>query len=245
MKTKLYKAALLAALGLSSVTAAQAGTTDLLLGFNDAAGTGNDYVIDLGASSLFTTTALLSYGIDTSLFNTAFSADTSYLNNVAVGAVEGNQSSSPSTLFMTGLTTPAAITQSELVGAAAYAGGAAVGEYSSSSLTGWSVNVAPSPTSLLAPSAGSSVGSQTGINPLSNLAGGWATINLYENTATTGRGGSVSGWTEVGTFTIDVNASSFYYQGVDAVPEPSTCSLFGGAGLLVLLFRRKLNRKNA
>jgi hypothetical protein len=244
MKTKLYKAALLAALGLSSITAAQAGTTDVLLGFNDAAGTGNDYVIDLGNPSLFTTTAVLSYGINSSLFTTAFSADSSYLNNVAVGVVEGNQSS-PSTLFMTGLTTPAAITQSEVVGAAAYAGGAAVGEYSSGSTTGWSYNVAPSPTTLLAPAAGSSVGSQTGINPLSNLAGGLATINLYENTATTGRGGSVSGWTEVGTFAVNVNTDVVTFNGVDAVPEPSTCSLFGGAGLLVLLFRRKLNRKNA
>jgi hypothetical protein len=45
-----YKTALLAALGLGSVVTVQA-STDLLLGFNDAAGPSsaqNDYVIDLG-----------------------------------------------------------------------------------------------------------------------------------------------------------------------------------------------------
>ena len=107
---KLYKAALLAALGLTGATAAQAqvAPSDVFLGFNDSAGpsgANNDYVIDLGAGANFTTTASLNLSSDfnASTFSTAFSADASYLNNVAAGAVQsieavGGLAPSPATV---------------------------------------------------------------------------------------------------------------------------------------------------
>jgi hypothetical protein len=251
MRTKLYKAALLTVLGLSSIATAQAGT-DLLLGFNDAAGpsgANNDYVIDLGVTSQFTTTAQLNYSLNSSLFSNAFSADTSDLNNVAVGVVGGNTPANGTQyLFMSGLSTPQTPSETELLNAAAYAQGTTVGEYASGASGTWSYQVAPSPTSLGLPAAnGDTVAAAIGSNPLSNLAGGLANINLYEDTASgPGHGATLSGWTEIGTFAVNASADSVSFTGIDVVPEPSTCSLLGGAGLLVLLFRRKIiNRKNA
>ena len=75
MKTKLYKAVLLAALGLGGITAAQA--QDALLGFNSAPGTGsgNDYVIDLGSGSQFNNQAILNFSFSSTTFSNAFSSD--------------------------------------------------------------------------------------------------------------------------------------------------------------------------
>ena len=250
--TQLYKAVLLAALGLSTVTAAQA-SGDLLLGFNDAAGPSgaqNDYVIDLGAVSQFTTGTLVNFAIaGSTTFQTAFSADVNYLNNVAAGVVGGATGS----LFLTsvgapysGLNSASASTSSSL------AQSPTVGEYTSATVGGWSYNVAtaPSQVSVGGPfnpgsSPSGSVAGTSGSNPMANLSGGVLSINLYEATYTGGFHSTFNNFTQIGTFVINPGQNSGYFQGVDAVPEPSSLALFGGAGVLGLLFRRKLNRKNA
>jgi hypothetical protein len=107
----LYKAALLAALGLASVSVAQA-QSDMLLGFNDAGpNTGaasyqNDYVIDLGAISQFTVNSTYSGSIAQSTFDGAFSSDANYLNDVAVGVVAENNTVSPKQIYVSGTSAP-------------------------------------------------------------------------------------------------------------------------------------------
>jgi hypothetical protein len=44
---------------------------------------------------------------------------------------------------------------------------------------------------------------------------------------------------------VNANTGSILYTGIAAVPEPTTFSLLGGAGLLVLSFRKKFSRNQA
>jgi hypothetical protein len=251
MRTKLYKAALLTALGLSSIATAQAGTTDVLLGFNDLAGPSgaqNDYVIDLGAASQFTTTTYnlhLDGSFNSTTFNTAFSADTSYLTDVAVGAVEGYSGSSPETLFQTG--TPVSNLSGEnLLVAASYAQSPTIGKYASSTAGGWSYYIAQSPSQVSngGQNPAGSLGNISG-NPMVSLSSGTVTLNLYEDIYTGGRNGTVSGFSEIGTLAVDVNAGTVIFNGITPAPEPTTCALFGGGALLLIALRNKRNKIKA
>lgn len=246
---KLYKAALLAALGLASVTAAQA-STDLLLGFNDAGSTNsaanNDYVVDLGALSQFTTTATidLSSAFNATTFAAAFGADlggSSYgnYNNVAAGAAGG---SSGGSVFGTGGATgsSSATAFNYQVNAV---GGVVIGEYGSASLNSWSSGIAAGPSGF---TPGLFVAAGGAPNPMFNLSGGTITEILYQSVYSgSGKSATATGFTEVGTLAIDVNTGSVIFTGVAAVPEPSTYALFGGAGLMLLVFRNKFRRIQA
>ena len=250
--TKLYKAALLAALGLASVTAAQA-SNNMLLGFSDFAGPSsaqNDYVIDLGAASLFTTSASLNLSslFNASTFTTAFGTDSGYLHNVAVGVVEGGPAATKvndtRTLFQTASGTPQVIIPSTLQTAAADAAGVAIGNYVSTTTGGWSLQVAPSSGNL----GGSTVASTTGTQPLQNLSSGVIFEDLYENieTKTGNFTYANSGWSKIGTFDINVNTGSVTFDGVaSAVPEPASYGLLAAAGLLIVSLRNKLSRNQA
>jgi hypothetical protein len=249
MKTQLYKIALLAALGLAGATAAQAANNDLLLGFNDAAGPAaaqNDYVIDLGAYGNFTSTVSLSFSIDSPTFATAFSADANALNDVAVGAAQGVLGN-PGQLLQTGTLNPAVPTVVEVKNSVADITGVSVGEYSSANANGWSSLIAVSPFAPGSTIAGTSLASETG-NPMSLLVGGVASLTLWQNVLTThGLTTTASGWSQLGTLSINANngVDTVSFTGVSAVPEPTTYSLLGGAGLLLLGLRRPFRRKNA
>ena len=256
--TKITKIAALVASGLAGISAAQGGTTDLLLGFNDAAGPGsaqNDYVIDLGVSGNVLEndananggTYDLSSTFNSSTFSTAFGADSSALNNVAVGVVGGITGSSPSYLFQTVLTgnTPGTINIGEFNNAAPSAGAPTVGEYSSGTSGGWTYYVAASPTAPGTDIAGDNVGNQTG-NPLVQLTSGVASLDLWEITKTTsGLRSTLGSWTDLGTFNINVPSDSITFTS-SAVPEPGASSLLAaGAGFLLVVLRQHIKRKNA
>jgi hypothetical protein len=252
---KNYKLVLLAVLGLATVTAAHAATSDLLLGFNDAGATStsaqNDYVIDLGAESLFTTTAVLNLSSDfsASTFNTAFSADGNYLNDVAAGAVAGNITASTDTLFQTspngasGLPTWTSGKLASFIGAANFAGDSTVGEYGSTSGSGWSAYVAVSPTAQGTYGGGSVAGDSA--NPTELLSSGIVSEELFESTTSTARNSTPSAWTEIGTLDVNVNTDTVTFNGVDAVPEPATYGLLAASGLLIVSLRRQFKPKNA
>jgi|GEM_PF-2478488 len=252
--TKLYKAALLAALGLATVSAAQAYTTDMLLGFNDAAGptsAQNDYVIDLGAVSQFTTTASLDLSslFNAATFATAFSTDSSASNNVAAGVVEANPTTTyPKTLFLTSAGAPSAtIQKSPFNNAVSILGVLGAGEYTSasgiSSFTGWSYAVAPSPTS--AGAAGNSVTADANFNPLQSLNNGIISETLYQTSKSSSLANPVA-WAAVGTFDINVNNNTVFFTGVSAVPEPSTyCLAALGGGLMLVALRRRSVKSNS
>jgi len=255
MKTN--KLLVLAALGLAGLSTATAGTTDLLLGFNDAAGPNaaqNDYVINLGltgsglvaAANANSGTYDLSSLLLAGTFSTAFGADSSALNNVSVGVVGSLTGSSPSYLFQTVVTgggAPAPAFVGEFNKAAASASASTVGEYSSSSTTGWSYNVAASPTSPGGASltTAGDVADQTG-NPLDQLSSGVASLDLWQLTKT--GTSSLGSWVDDGTFNINLNSDTITFTAAPA-PEPAGASLLAaGAGLLVIAFRNQLKRKH-
>jgi hypothetical protein len=249
MKKNLYKAALLAALGIGSITATQAGTLDMLLGFNDAAGpasANNDYVIDLGVASQFTATSFvdLSGLFNATTFNTAFGSDGNEATDVAAGAGAGNIAV-PGFLYQT---SPAsALTGTPLAGAlqnaAAKLGGSTIGEYASSTLGGWSANVASAPGVTTA----STVSAYTA-NPLALTSSGILSEQIYESLTTpNGRSTVVGPWTDLGTLSVNTTTGAITWQGINfsAVPEPSTYGALAGAGLLAVSLRRQFSRKNA
>ena len=254
MKNHLSKAVLVAGLSLAVSQAAKAvNNGDLFLGFNDAAGptsAQNDYVIDLGAYTDFTTTSTFQGTISSGLFTTAFGTDGNALNDVGVGAVAGAQSGSNKILFQTGAATgtPSATHFSSSWAAAnSVEGGEAASAGSTSDAT-WSYEIAVSPTQN--DESGTGLASST-VNPESYLVSGDATLDLYESTYTGVRGASPTAWTLLGTLTIDANSSvsdptadtvDFTGSAV-AVPEPATYGLFAVGGLLAHALRRKLFAK--
>ena len=252
MKNNIRIAALVA-LGLASVSAAQAG--DLLLGFNDAAGPSaaqNDYVIDLGLSG----TTLLqdaaanngTYNLGTIIngttFASAFSADSSYLtgsSDVAAGVVGGTQGS-PNILFQTSTGTPTgAATQFAKSNGDAQTPTAGVFP-SGSGL--WSSVIAVSPSTPGTEVGAQYLANQTG-NPEGFLNAGTLSIALWENTLPSGLGSHTTGWVDEGTLTINANDDTVTFSTPSAVPEPATYGLLSGAGLLVLGLRRQLGLKKA
>lgn len=253
----LYRVALLAALGLATASVANAQTApaagDLLLGFNDAAGPSsaqNDYVIDLGSETLFTTTASLSFGINPSTFNTAFGSDSdelggnggnASLSDVAVGAVGGNANGASKLFFQT-LGIGSGVGSSSIGTAIGFAG-PLYGEYSSATANGWSQLVAVSPTAPGANTSGSVTSASE--NPSSFLTSGIVTESLWEATLS-GSGRNVTFTTaDVGNLTINLNTDTVSFTGAAAVPEPTTYGLLAGFGLLLVSVRRQIVRKNA
>jgi PEP-CTERM motif len=263
----LYKAALLTALGLASVSAAQAFTiNDLYLGFTKSSVTQDEY-IDLGQGSLFSATGTSVVDISSYLggltdFNTAFNSSASGVGMAVVGG--NNQNSvNPFGVFVTALRTggpgaSAAVAGSNLSGkshaSAAMSGGAGVVANLLSD------TVQPLPTAgnsllfansdslsynkLIAPtvSASGNFLNKTGIAPTSTIgASGIIYEDLWDATTT-------SAYAYQGYFTFNYGTDSLTFTPADlttAVPEPATYGAFAGAGLLALSLRRQLNRKNA
>lgn len=256
---KYYQTALLAALGLGSITAARAASTDIFIGFNDANGgtpAQNDYVLDVGTLSALTTAAQnnggtvdlmgavapiqISQSTFASTFNTAYSADSGALNEVTVGAV----GALGSTLWQTAAVgiTPAAITTGDFGNAVGQPADLVAGEYSSSETTGFTFLVAQSSTQA-GVQGSQSVAAATGTNPMGLLQSGTVTVDLWQVSETTGLHKTVGNWTEQGYFTVDVNSSGtaddITYT-VEPVPEPGTLALAGlGLAGLIVLRRRK------
>jgi hypothetical protein len=255
MKNHLYKAALLAALGLAGVSVAQANT-DVLLGFNDAfsSSSQNDYVVDLGSYSSLVSSAesgggtvnLWTATIGTT-FNSAsaFSADASALNDVAAGIVEGYTGGYPKTFFVSAPTSVSSIftpSGGQFNNAAASAQGVVLGTYASSSdPSTWTGAVAVSPTAGGSEVSGSDVTDNALVNPMGQLVDGVLDLNFWEATKSTALG-SPTDYSQVGTFHIDLNNDMINFS---VVPEPSTYALLGLGGLLALSLRHRLNRKNA
>jgi hypothetical protein len=262
---KLYKAALLAALGLGSITAAQATNftvNDLYLGFTKSTASQDEY-IDLGNLSSFNATGvtdLSSYLGGLTDFNTTFGSSATSVGMAVVGANNSNVVN-PFGVFATALRTGGAGADPTVAGS-----NLSAKSHSSSVMSGGAGVVA----SLLAtegialPSAGSSLLSgngvadsyltkiaatastqqnfwgKTGFSPNSTIG---ATGTIYEDlwAATT-----TSAYTYEGYFTFNYSADQLTFtSSAVAVPEPTTYGMLAGAGLLAVSLRRQFNRKNA
>jgi len=220
------KAILLAGFGLSAVATAQA--QEMYLGFTDTAATAsahNDYVIDLGAASSFTTSASLSGSVTASTISTAYSSvDANYLNDVSVGAAAGQTSPSKyfdmTVGFVSGLS--ASQFSSGIGNAVSSLSGVQVGEYASSSVFGWSYNVAQDPNNIGADINGS-VASNLG-NNMQYLVSGVVTQTLYSAVVGGTTRNPVITTSTLGTLKVDLVHDQWTFTGANLTPPVAAFS---------------------
>ena len=236
---KLYKAALLAALGLGSVVAAQATTynNDLIVGFTVA--NGNDAIYDLGAESSL---------VNGETWNLASLLSGYNLNNVQWGVIG---SAGPSTggtgfnnqRFVYSTDTIIPNTVSGKTAWAAVNGTAIPSIYANFSAAG-----AGQSLSIAASDPNSWYGSTTYDGGNANTSD---FFNAYGNPNVTGLNSigfyqaiaNGSDPTLLGSFTLG-NGGIMTFNAT-SVPEPITFGAFAGAGLLLVSLRNQLRRKQA
>lgn len=255
---KFTKTALLVA-GAALVTqAAQAYTAnDLILGLRTDTAS-DDYVINLGnaASSVGvggSSVMNLSSMIDITTINSLFGG----LNGVQMGVVGGNPAAGSSKeLYVTSLrlslgtpsvagsTTPATVNASPANSGILDVGGVA-NNYAPSA--GSSATPARTDqysfSTLVSPGTGFSGQfiNDTGVDPLGTASGNVLYEDLYQETFS---GATAQGFQYMGYFTLDTSGASAVLSFTpNAVPEPATFSLMGGAALLLLSLRRKFSRQ--
>ena len=228
------RSVLVLAIGLASISLSQAQDGDLFLGFNDAAGptaAQNDYVIDLGLSgATFVSAAKTNGGTFTlsldkitttnfsSTFQTAFHADASYLNDVAVGIIGASASGVyPRSLYLSAFTTPPTAGSGALFNNAANQN-PILGEYVSTTAGGWSKEVGTAPGTTEAQSVSIYVA-----NPEGTLSSGVLSFNLYEAIETKSGLTTLTpgAFTNEGTLTINVNTKTIGFVIASSSPAPS------------------------
>jgi len=238
MKSHLYKAALLVALGLAGASVAQAQnytSGDLLAGFTT--GSGTDLIYDLGQESALyngeTWTSLQT------LLNSDYSGSLTTLSWGVIG--NGPASGSPRTLWSTTAqyTRAGTVHGSQAFNQINNATGALANNFSGASALGSSATV---------PATGPSDSTSWNVETTSAATVPTDYINVYENPNVTGlavadlsainNDGSTP--TVQGNFALGSDGSLTFTQ---AVPEPTTFGLLGGGALLLLAFRNKLSRK--
>ena len=234
---KMYKAAMLAALGLASVTAAQAVSYDgdLLVGLTTASG--NDVVYDLGSFSSLT------YGETWDLTSVLSGAGLSLSGTTKWGIVgDANTDARYSWLTTASGTanTVSAITAWNKINAAvgsiysSLSGSGLMGDYgtpSSSVAYSWYSQTAKGG------SAASSAFSAVSQNPNTTGLGTW--VVLSQQVA----GGGVGSVTPAGFFDLQIVGGNdiLSYQ---TVPEPGSMAMMAvGGGFLMLVGRNKFGRK--
>jgi len=260
MKNHLYKAALVAALGMAGAVAAQAqnpAANDLVLGFTSQFnGVVNDYLVDLGP--IPSAPGAISSSFSSSTFANTFTTSSGNAlasGQVNVGIVGGSSSdaifseldttATPSTTTA-GSATPPADAKSNVDAAGLVATGLTLGTPAHTDQTSFFADVAESPTA-----GGANANNFTGYadNPLSTIDGTTESLvlDLWEN-ANSGRTG-VTGWTYEGYVDLGLsggNLTATYDEPlISSVPEPSTYGIFGSIGLLLLGLRRHLTGKLA
>jgi len=215
-----YKFALLAALGLASVSAVQA-QSDLIVGVFQT-GDANTTAVDIGAYSALTSG-------ETWDLSGAVSAAGISLSSTGVFGVVGDvkgTSSATKIVYVTDAGTPNTFTGASafnLINAAVQTiGSAGLGTQTAGSGYDWSSETDPTVSGSTAANLGYS---------MSGLVTG--PIDLW-SVADNGSAPVLDG-----TFTLNPANDLLTYN---AVPEPTTLGLLGGAGLLILSFRKKFAR---
>ena len=229
---------------------------DLYLGFeNFNGGATEDYIIDLGqASGIVGGSSVVNLSSDFSLSD--FNAVLGTSASVNAGVVGGSQYNPPgwdvyATQLRVGGAGNPAVAGSDESGNTFYEAEISTSVAPLSNLNAptaghglldtslsWTYNVEPAPNQGV-----QSFYANSGINPSSPIsAGGVLYEDLWESTATYTQG---SAFRYLGYFALDLSGSNpsltFTPQ---AVPEPTVLGLLGGAGLLLLSFRRRLIGKN-
>ena len=236
----MYQAAVLAALGLASVTAAQAVSYngDLLAGFTTASGT--DLVYDLGSvanvlgnnggAGWDLTAALTAAGLDSSL------------STVQWGVVgSGTTVNHSPIVWATSLTGPSPINSGNFGSIRSAVGSLMANDFTTAGLGNYATPGYGAAFSWYSQTA------QTVANGLSGTA--FAALDLNPNTTGLGmislydQNSSDSSVTQYGTFALSQNAGIIT---LTEVPEPSVNALMAvGGGVLMLVGRNKFGRKQS
>ena len=225
---------------------------DLYLGFENSGGGGSaDYLVNLGSLS-----ALDSFGPSANLNGYLSEADLTSASlmgtnsgaTLMAGVVGGSSAQNPSSLFVTELRNGAgnaALPGSSSPGSAGVnedtiaasdlseLSTPAVGSGLLDSGRTWESQVEPT-------FAAGSLWGDTGINPDSLVGSGV----LYEDLWGTSSSGGVKSFVYEGYFALDI-AGVTPTLTFNPVPEPSSYLLSGVGGILVLLLRFRLSRRNA
>jgi len=248
---KTYKLALLAALGLASVTAAKAqyNDGDLLIGFATST---TDYVIDLGQVPSSANTLLGTIDLSTAFGSTPLTAGISVgiIGSDPDGVINpsGAQTVWTSTLRTGNAPTsgtagteskPQSVSSATVENSSLIPVGTAQGQTGvSDGGAAWSEEIAASSTAN--GTDHSNWGANLG-NPTKALTSSPLTLDIWSTTDAN----SVNAFTYTGDAQITLNGSTatVVWDPVAAVPEPSTYGLFAGAGMLLVGLRRQFSRK--
>jgi hypothetical protein len=223
-----YKLALLAVLGLVSASAAQAQTSDLIVGVYDPTVANTD-VIDLGsASSLVNgeTWNLSTLGLSSAGFSSTLNSGTAF---GLAGYVDGGAGTGASAFYATA----GASNTHKINGYAAFQsreGGESsvvLGSQTAGTANAWDQQVQPINSGTLGAALGYNVD-----EPVTAAAQFWAITD--NNTSPV----------KDGTFSLNASTEVLTYDSV-AVPEPTSYGLIAGAGLLIVSLRNKFSRKQA
>ena len=247
---KIVKTSLLA-LGAAMVTQAlQAQVTegDFVVGFTKSGS--SDYVVDIGAP---TTTTALNSTIAVGYTNTFSSLAASGVSVGVVGAwsIATGDANGNAQIFMSTIRTgvdptsfavpgsesaPSFITDNQNHSAISTVLGLTTG-----TTTTWTAGIAKDPSTV--GTYQNSFASYLGQNPMVAVnASGVTTLDIWSEEDT----GYGTAWTYAGNLQVDLTgATPVMTFDVAPVPEPTTCSLLGGLGVLALTFRRKFSRNNA
>jgi hypothetical protein len=250
---KITKIGVLAIGAAMATMGAQAVQTPFELGFT--ASGASDYIIDLGALSLTSTSVVdLSSDVSLSTFNSTFNNSPT---GVSMAVVSGNPTFGQYDIYGTQVrgggagannalkgseATPAAVSQSSVSAAAANLTGNLA--WPTTAGTGV-VDTGKSYSTKVQGNTGSFF-SNSGIQPAVALTSGIVYEDLFFAKSTPS--GLVTPSYE-GYFTFNYNSDSLTFTSVDvpnaAVPEPATYGAIAGLGLLIVSLRRQLVRKTA
>jgi len=234
---------------LAQAAQAQYNDDDLVVGFTGGSN-GTNLVVDIGANPGQTTDLSSSVGSYATVFGSLGA------NGVNMGVIGGNNgNSSTADVWTTTLRTGRNVTDYQTAGTesaphtpinANIDNGSQLvynltfGAVANGNIGSFSYNIAQNPTT--AGAVQNSFASYLGSNPLSAVtAGGYTTLDLW---TISDNGGGPNSWTYAGDLVLNLTGASPSLT-FDPTPEPSTCTLLGGAGALVLFFRRKFSLKKA
>lgn len=238
---------------------AQIVPNDLYMGFENAGGGGSaDYIINLGPSLNLTSLAGTGMTVDLSSYFSVSDFTSSELqgsnpNTIMGGVVGASNGSNPSDVFLTelriggswglpGSSAPSGLARSQdnqAFSDLSQLNGPAAGTGFLDSNRAWEHAVEPTFM------AGSFYG-DTGVNPDAPVNGSTVVYEDLWETSSSSLAGAQP-YTYEGYFTLNIGLNTSIPSSLTftAAPEPSSYLLAGAGGLLMLLLRSRMSRKNA